>query len=117
MKYREEGRRVPLGVEGKKKVRTVLRAALNHALYEDEVIFVNPAARLKLDRKQATEQTSNGKGFWTPEEVTRFLQTTREHEPYYFPLLATMFAAHYRKRKRLGCDGRMSTSRRRCVGG
>jgi integrase len=76
----------PLGPGGAGKVYTVLRAALNDAVDEHELLLVNPAARLKIKK----ESKPLDKGFWTPDEQQKFLRAAKEHQAYYFPLLVTM---------------------------
>lgn len=79
----------PLGEAGKHKVMVVLRACLNHAVDEDELLILNPAARLRLEKSNHKPRDKN---FWTIQQQQTFLKTAKKHEPYYFPLLVTMLA-------------------------
>ena len=74
-----------LGDGGKAKVYTVLRAALNDAVDEHELIPVNPAARLKLERERKRPEIAA----WTPGEAKRFLRVakTTEHYPLFLVML------------------------------
>lgn len=73
-----------LGDGGKAKVYTVLRAALNDAVDEYELILVNPAARLKLEKERRRAEIVA----WTPEEARRFLKAAKTSE--HFPLFLVM---------------------------
>ncbi|HEY6325310.1 MAG TPA: site-specific integrase [Candidatus Cybelea sp.] len=73
-----------LGDGGKAKVYTVLRSALNDAVDEYELILVNPAARLKLEKERRRAEIVA----WTPEEARRFLKAAKTSE--HFPLFLVM---------------------------
>jgi integrase len=73
-----------LGDGGKAKAYMVLRAALNHAVDEDELIAINPAARLKLEKERRRPDIK----VWAPGELLCFLATVKKSEHY--PLFLVM---------------------------
>jgi integrase len=101
---REGEPRKPLGDGGRGKVYTVLRAALNDAVFEDEILTVNPAARLRLEK---TNTKPKVKGFWPASEQRQFLKTAKEQQPFYFTLLVTMLGGMLSQAEAFGirwCD-------------
>jgi integrase len=92
---RKELRRFFLGLDlgdaSKDKIRTVLRAALQDAVSEDQLIGANPAAHLEIrdsrTPRQITEVTA-----WNTEQAKRFLRTARKTEHFPLFLLAIVGA-------------------------
>ncbi len=83
---------------------SVLRRVLN-LLERDGLLSRNPAARLgelmrRVDRRTAKEvQVVDS---WSPQEVETLLTVAREHEPRFYPALATLFYTGLRRGELLG---------------
>jgi integrase len=80
---------------GKHKVYTTLRAALQYAVDEDEVLASNPAARLfksiQHDTRLGQQAAKHEKG-WTPRELKKVLRTAKTPPfEHYLPMVLTMF--------------------------
>ena len=72
--------RLDLGDASKEKIRTVLRAALQDAVVEQQLLTFNPAASLSLRKSGTLSEVA----VWTPEQAKRFLRAVKGTE--HFPL-------------------------------
>jgi integrase len=72
--------KLPLGDASRQKIRTVLRAALQDAVSDRQIISLNPAAGLKLRRKQGFSEMA----IWNADQAKRFLRSVQATE--HFPL-------------------------------
>ncbi len=80
--------RLDLGDASKEKIRTVLRAALQNAVVEQQLLTVNPAANLVLRKSGVLSEVA----VWTPEEAKRFLRAVKGTEHFPLFLLAIVGA-------------------------
>jgi integrase len=83
---------------------SVLRRVLT-LLQRDGLVTLNPAGRIgelmrRVDRRVVTE--ASGVDSWSPEEVSTLLQVAEEHEPRFYPALATLFYTGIRRGELLG---------------
>lgn len=82
------GKLPTLGDAGKAKVYTVLRAALNDAVTEYEVLVTNPALGLKLTREDSFREIP----VWNADQAKRFLRVAKKTEHFPLFLLAIVGA-------------------------
>lgn len=76
--------RLDLSDASKEKIRTVLRAALQNAVVEQQLLSINPAANLTLRKSRLLSEV----GVWNADQAKRFLKTARGTE--YYPLFLLM---------------------------
>jgi integrase len=75
----------------KEKIRTVLRAALQDAVVEHQLIAANPAANLKIRDRRAPRQLREI-AVWNAEQAKRFLKFAKRTEHFPLFLLAIVGA-------------------------
>lgn len=82
--------KLDLGDASREKVRTVLRAALQDAVDEDQLLALNPAANLKLRSSKSDEPAEIA--IWNADQARRFLRAAKGTEHFALFLLAIVGA-------------------------
>ena len=80
-----------LGDSSKEKIRTVLRAALQDAVVEDQLIAMNPAANLNMRDRNAPRDVREI-AVWNADQARRFLRAAKRTEHFSLFLLAIVGA-------------------------
>jgi integrase len=81
-----------LADSSKEKIRTVLRAALQHAVDEDGILFSNPAARLKIHDPKRRRKRVKTVAVWNASQARHFLRTVKGSEHFALFLVAIVGA-------------------------